>query len=210
VRAERTFQRFTRGQRWEHGLLLLAFSVLLLSGLPQKFRATAWSQHILATPERVELLRTIHHAAAILLILEVLYHLGRAAWLLRRRRLPGAMLPTWGDVREAVAMLRYLLFLTPERPRFGKFNFEQKFTYWFVFRIGHPDFLRPGPVVPLFFTRFAGRHCPGRQVRPQHRSDRAGGSVRLALYHARGAAEPEHVHRPALRRRNAPTAPAGA
>ena len=60
--------------------------MLLLTGLPQKFRATAWSQHILATPERLELVRTIHHIAAIVLTLEVLYHLGRAVWPARRRR----------------------------------------------------------------------------------------------------------------------------
>ena len=186
MRSERTFQRFTRGQRWEHGLLLVAFSVLLLSGLPQKFRTTAWSQHILATPERVELLRTIHHAAAILLILEVLYHLGRAAWLLRGRRLPGAMLPTWGDVREAVAMLRYLLFLTQEKPRFGKFNFEQKFTYWFLF-FGLGVLITSGLILwfPLFFTRFLpGGIIPAAKFAHSTEAIVAGGFVLLwHFYH---------------------------
>jgi formate dehydrogenase gamma subunit len=155
VRSERTFPRFTRGQRWEHGLLMLSFTVLLLTGLPQKFRASAWSQQVLATPERVELLRSIHHGAAVLLMLEALYHLGRAAWLLRRRRLPGDMLPTGQDLREAGAMLRYLLFLSRDRPRFGRFNFEQKFTYWFLF-LGLGILIVSGLILwfPLLFTRF--------------------------------------------------------
>ncbi len=155
VRTERTFQRFTRGQRWEHGLLLIALTTLLLTGLPQKYRAAAWSQHILATPERVELVRTIHRAAAVLLILEVVYHLGRAIWLMSRRRLPGAMLPVWQDVRDAAGMLRYLLFLSQTRPRFSKYNFEQKFTYWFLFfAIG--ILIVSGLILwfPLLFTRF--------------------------------------------------------
>lgn len=155
VHTERTYPRFTLGQRWEHGLLLIAFTALLLTGLPQKFRAAAWSQYILATPERVELLRTIHHTAAVLLMLEAVYHLGRAAWLMRQRRLPDAMLPTWQDVRDAASMLRYLLFLSRERPRFGKFNFEQKFTYWFLF-LGLGILIVSGLILwfPLFFTRF--------------------------------------------------------
>jgi cytochrome b subunit of formate dehydrogenase len=30
-------------------------------------------------------------------------------------------------------MLRYLLFLRKDKPSFGKYNFEQKVTYWFLF-----------------------------------------------------------------------------
>ncbi len=186
VRTERTFQRFTRGQRWEHALLLIAFTVLLLTGLPQKYRAATWSQHVLATPQRVELLRTIHHRAAVLLILEVAYHLGHAAWLLRRRRLPAAMLPTWQDVRDALAMLRYLLFLSERRPRFGKYNFEQKFTYWFLF-LGIGILIVSGLILwfPLFFTRFLpGAIIPAAKFAHSTEAIVAGGFVLLwHFYH---------------------------
>lgn len=133
VRVERTFQRFTIGQRWEHFLLLISGTVLLLTGLPQKYRAAAWSQQLLSTPERLNTIRQIHHIAAIVLTAVVIYHLGRAFYLLARRRLAGYMLPTLQDIRDAWQMLKYLLFLTKEKPAFGKYNFEQKFTYWFLF-----------------------------------------------------------------------------
>ena len=93
VRVERTFQRFTLGQRWEHAVLILCITVLLLTGLPQKYRDAGWSQWILSTPERVDLIQQIHHIAALVLTAEVLYHLGRAFYLISRRRLPGDMLP---------------------------------------------------------------------------------------------------------------------
>ena len=133
VHIERTFQRFTINQRWEHVLLLVSFSVLLLTGLPQKYRAAAWSQQVLSTPERLETIQQIHHLAAILLTAEVIYHLGRAIYLLIRRRLPGEMLPTWQDVLDAWQMLKYLLFISKKKPPFGKYNIEQKVTYWFLF-----------------------------------------------------------------------------
>lgn len=133
IRTERTFQRFTLSQRWEHIILLLSSSALLLTGLPQKFRTANWSQQILSTPERLELIRQIHHIAAVVLIIEVIYHLGRSIALLANRRLPGNMLPTWQDVRNAWQMIKYLLFLSSHKPEFGKYNFEQKFTYWFLF-----------------------------------------------------------------------------
>lgn len=133
VQIERTFQRFTLGQRWEHVLLLVSFSVLLLTGLPQKYRAAAWSQQILSTPERLKTIQQIHHIAAIFLTAEVIYHLGRVIYLLVRRRLPGNMLPTWQDVLDAWQMIKYLLFISKEKPTFGKYNIEQKVTYWFLF-----------------------------------------------------------------------------
>jgi len=135
VRLERTYQRFMLGQRWEHALLILSVTVLLLTGLPQKYRAAMWSQQILATPERLDLIRQIHHIAAIVLIIEVVYHLFHNLYLLFGRRLPEDIFPTWQDVRDAWQMFKYLLFLTKEKPAAGKYNFEQKFTYWFIFLI---------------------------------------------------------------------------
>jgi formate dehydrogenase gamma subunit len=130
---EKTFLRFTFGQRWEHAILLLSGLVLLLTGLPQKYRGFSLSQDLLSTPDRVELIRQIHHIAAIVLGLEILYHLIKIIVLLVRRKLPGDLLPTWQDVRDAGQMIQYLLFLRKDKPKFGKYNFEQKVTYWFVF-----------------------------------------------------------------------------
>jgi len=133
VQTLRFFQRFTRAQRWEHWLLFLSFTVLFLTGVVQKYRTEAWSQQILSTPDRLELVRNIHHLAALVLTLQVLYHLGRAIYLLSKRRMSPALFPTWQDVRDAGNMIKYLLFLTNKTPKFGKYNFEQKFTYWFLF-----------------------------------------------------------------------------
>jgi formate dehydrogenase gamma subunit len=133
IKEEKTFQRFKLGQRWEHLLLILSFTVLLLTGLPQKYREFSWSQDLLSTPERLALIQQIHHIAAILLAFEAIYHLGRVIYLLARRKLPGDLLPVWQDVRDAGQMLQYLLFLRKDKPKFGKYNFEQKVTYWFIF-----------------------------------------------------------------------------
>lgn len=137
VRNELTFPRFTLGQRWEHAVLILSSAVLFFTGLPQKYRTAEWSQQILTTPERLELIRQIHHIAAVILTLEVIYHLGRAIYLLIRRKLPGDIFPTLQDLRDGWQMVKYLFFLTDEKPAFEKYNFEQKFIYWgFFFGIG--------------------------------------------------------------------------
>ena len=117
VAQEKTFLRFALGQRWEHAILLLSVLVLLLTGLPQKYRQFSLSQDLLSTPERVNLIRQIHHIAAIILALEVAYHIVRIILLMARRKLPGDLLPVWQDVRDAGHMLQYLFFLRKFPPK---------------------------------------------------------------------------------------------
>jgi formate dehydrogenase gamma subunit len=133
ARQERTYLRFSVGQRWEHAILLLTGLVLLLTGLPQKYRDLSISQDLLSTPGQIFLIRQTHHVAAIVLSLLLMYHLGRILVLMSRRSLPGDLLPTGQDLRDAWHMLQYLLFMRQDKPKFGRYNFEQKVTYWFVF-----------------------------------------------------------------------------
>jgi formate dehydrogenase subunit gamma len=133
IRIIRTFPRFSLSQRWEHVVLLLSVSILFITGILQKYNTTLWSQQILSTPQRLENVQNIHRIAAILLILETVYHLGKALILIFRRKMSADMFPNGGDILNAWQMVKYLFFLTKEKPKFGKYNFEQKITYWFIF-----------------------------------------------------------------------------
>lgn len=110
IHAEHVFRRFSLSQRWEHLVLLLSFMILFLTGLPQKFRATSWSQYLLSTPDRVKAVQTIHHIAAVVLILEVLYHLGKAISLLVRRKLPGIFFPLERTLKMPGRWLNFFCF----------------------------------------------------------------------------------------------------
>jgi formate dehydrogenase gamma subunit len=133
IKLVRTFPRFSANQRWEHAVLLLCIAVLLATGLPQKYNTTTWSQAIISSPARLDTLQQIHHIAALLLTALVIYHLGAAIYAIARRRLSGDMLPTLQDLKDAWNMLLYLVYIKKQKPDFGKYNFEQKVTYWFLF-----------------------------------------------------------------------------
>jgi formate dehydrogenase gamma subunit len=133
VKLVRTFPRFTVSQRWEHMVFLLSIAILLMTGLPQKYNTTNWSQVIISSPERLNTIQQIHHITALVLTALILYHLGKAVYLIARRRLPGDMLPTFQDIKVAWNMLLYLIYIKKQKPAFGKYNFEQKVTYWFLF-----------------------------------------------------------------------------
>jgi formate dehydrogenase subunit gamma len=185
---EKTFQRFNLGQRWEHMILFLSGTVLLLTGLPQKYRELSWSQYLLSTPERLELIRQIHHIAAIVLVIEALYHIGRAIYLLSRRKLSAEMFPTMQDVRDAGQMIQYLLFMRKEKPKFGRYNFEQKVTYWFVF-FGFLLMIISGLVIwfPVFFTQFLpGGIIPAAKL--MHSTESIVAAIFIVIWHI------YHVH----------------
>lgn len=188
ISTERVFKRFRKNQRWEHWVLFISFSVLLLTGLPQKYRTTSWSQQILATPERVQMVQTIHHIAAIALILLVIYHLGNIIYLIARRKLPGDMLVNWQDVRGAVHMVLYLLFLRKYKPAYGKYSFEEKVTYWFIF-VGTGILVISGII--LWFPEIITRLLPGSVIpaaKLAHSTEAIVAGIFLLIWHV------YHVH----------------
>ena len=181
--AEPYYQRFTLGERWEHLLLIVSFTVLLLTGLPQKYRSASWSQTILSTPERVTLVRNIHHVAAAVLILETVYHLVVGIRLLVRRQLNPGMFIVRQDLRDARQMLKYLFFLGNKKPAFGKYNFEQKITYWFLF-IGIGILVVTGVMLwfPIFFTRFLpGDMIPAAKL--AHGTEAVAAGIFVLIWH---------------------------
>jgi formate dehydrogenase gamma subunit len=183
-----TFLRFTVGQRWEHAILMASIFVLLLTGLPQKYRELSISQDLLSTPERLELVQQIHHIAAIVLMLEAFYHVGRIIYLMIKRRLPGDLLPTWQDVRDAWQMIQYLLFLRKDKPKYRRYNFEQKVTYWFIF-FGVLLMGISGLIIwfPLEFTRFLpGGVVPASKL--MHSTEAVAIAIFIIIWHV------YHVH----------------
>jgi formate dehydrogenase subunit gamma len=123
--------RFVLSQRIEHILLMISFSMLCLTGLPQRYIGAGWAQGILGVFGGLQAARTIHHFFAIMLIAETLYHAIIIACELifaRPRRI--GMLPRWQDVRDGFASVGYLLGLRKDKPRYDRFDFKQKVEYW--------------------------------------------------------------------------------
>jgi formate dehydrogenase gamma subunit len=188
---EKTFARFAPGQRWEHAVLILSTFALLATGLPQKYRDMSWSQDLLSTPERLELIRQIHHIAAIILAFEAIYHIGRAIYLMTRRKMSAAMFPNMQDVSDAWNMLLYLVFLRKTKPAFGKYNFEQKVTYWFLF-FGFALMGISGFIIwfPVQFTQFLpGGVVPASKM--AHSTEAVVAGIFIVVWHL----YPVHIER---------------
>lgn len=187
VGIERLFPRFTTAQRWEHAILVISFTMLLLTGLPQKY-FESWGHLILTNPQTLLLFRQVHKIFAVILTLEAIYHVGRAIVLISRRMLPASIFPTVQDLRDAWQMTKYLLFISNTKPKYQKYNFEQKFTYWFLF-FGIGIMIGTGFVVwfPLLWTRwFPGGIIPAALL--AHSSEAIAAGIFIVIWHI------YHVH----------------
>jgi cytochrome b subunit of formate dehydrogenase len=164
------YLRFTWAQRVQHGLLILSFVALALTGLPQKYAATRWGEALIALLGDIEAVRVAHRAAAVLMMLLTIYHLADVAYGLFVRRGRLAMLPRYHDVLHFVQAVRYDLGRAPERPRMGRFTYEEKIEYWSLvwgtvlmivtgFMLWNPiatTRLLPGQVIPTALVAHGG------------------------------------------------------
>ncbi|HRJ41716.1 MAG: cytochrome b/b6 domain-containing protein [Caldilineaceae bacterium] len=126
------YPRFDTGQRIEHGLLVLSFTILSITGLPQKYPDTGWGEGMIWLMGGIELTRFIHHTAAIVLIVGSIYHLASVGYRLVVKRVQMSMMPGWKDVVDVVQTLGHNFGLIKEAPKMGRYTFGEKVEYWAV------------------------------------------------------------------------------
>ncbi len=128
--AARTYRRFAPSQRLEHVALVASFTVLALTGLPQKFAGAPISENLIALLGGIDQVRQIHRFAATLLMLGSIFHLVAVTHKVIVRRVRLTMLPGLKDAIDAFETLKYNLGFARHRPQMGRYTFEEKVEYW--------------------------------------------------------------------------------
>lgn len=153
--------RFSLRQRVEHLLVMILFTLLVITGLPQKFFQGAWAEAAIGALGGIQRVRWIHRWAGILYAALLVQHLMVVLWLVLSKRVQPSLVPTRQDARDAVAMLRYCLGLADAHPAFDRYDYRQKFEYWGVI-FGSVVMAVTGFV--LYFPIAATRWLPGEVV----------------------------------------------
>ncbi|MCB0117122.1 MAG: hypothetical protein R2856_35455 [Caldilineaceae bacterium] len=158
-----SYVRFGLSDRIEHLLLLTSFTVLGLTGVPQMFVGTTWGITLINLMGGIEFIRIVHRTAAVVLMLETIYHGGTVTYKVFVKRVRMTMLPGWKDVTDAFQSLMYNVGFSKDAPKMGRYNYGEKVEYWAViwgtlvmvvtgFMLWNPiattNFL-PGQVVPV-------------------------------------------------------------
>lgn len=125
-----SFIRFSLAQRIEHIVLVLSFTLLGLTGLPQKYPLSPISQGVITALGGIETVRVIHRVAATVFLLEAVYHLVVVGYKLFVRRERASMVPSIKDGKDALDAVKYNLGLSDHEPKMPRYNFTEKMEYW--------------------------------------------------------------------------------
>ena len=125
-----TYQRFPIARRIEHIVMILSFSLLGLTGLPQKFPTLGISIFIARFFGSVENLRLVHHIAATVMMLGIVWHILVAAYKIFVTKEPMSMLPVIKDAVDGIQVFLYNIGIGKKYPQMGRYNFEEKLEYW--------------------------------------------------------------------------------
>jgi cytochrome b subunit of formate dehydrogenase len=125
-----TIVRFSPWARLQHLAVILLFTVLLVTGLPQKWPYADVSGWLVDAMGGIFVVRWLHRAAGVAFAVLTAAHLTVAVAGVLTRRFAPTMLIDRKDFQDAYDNLRYYLGRRPEPPRFRRYDYRQKFEYW--------------------------------------------------------------------------------
>lgn len=124
------YRRFALPQRIEHIVQLVSFSVLALTGLPQKFAEMPFAVGMINLIGGIETVRIIHRWAAVILMVASIFHIATMGYKVFVTRSRLTMLPGPKDATDAIQALGYNLRIFKQPPKMGYFSFGEKAEYW--------------------------------------------------------------------------------
>ena len=127
--ADLSIVRMNFSQRMQHLTLAVSFIVLAVTGFALKF-PDSWVGKLMGSNEMFR--RWSHRIAGVVLLAVGAYHLFYIARNREGRKLVKDLLPGWKDVKDLVAAARYLLGLSPDKAKVGRFGYAEKMEYWAV------------------------------------------------------------------------------
>jgi formate dehydrogenase subunit gamma len=152
-------KRFDVHQRIQHYMLFISFIILGVTGLLRGFPewpTFQWFTTIFGGPE---VLRIVHDAAALVMVIDCIYHIFYIAYgIVFQRRLPMAMVPSLKDMKDMLHTFLWIFGQVKEEPQYERFQYGQKIDYWAIFW-GMPVMVITGTI--MMFTVFFSKFLPG-------------------------------------------------
>ena len=126
----RTIQRFTANELAQHWVLLVSLTVLAATGLGLFAAETRFGRTLIALEGGIEARGTLHRVFAVVLMVLAGWHFLYVVFTERGHRQLMEMRPRAADLRDAGALLAFLLGRRRALPEFGRYTPLQKLQYW--------------------------------------------------------------------------------
>ena len=127
------YRRFNVFHRWMHFLVIVSFTVLVFTGMPLKYKDTAWAQWFMDLFGGVTAAGIYHRLAA---IVTVVYWTAEMVFMVimvvrargKNLRGPGSMMFGKKDLEDLVGMFSWF-FGRGHKPQFDRYTYWEKFDY---------------------------------------------------------------------------------
>jgi formate dehydrogenase subunit gamma len=126
----REFQRFSNWQRFQHVAVMVLFTLLCVTGLPQKYFDSPWAAWLLGLVGGIDGARWLHRVSGLVFTGLMIAHIAHVASGLVRGNGSLAMMPHKQDITDAIITLRYYIGVSDEQAKFDRYDYKQKFEYW--------------------------------------------------------------------------------
>jgi formate dehydrogenase subunit gamma len=179
-KGKKYFFRSTVNQRIQHIILLTCVIVLVLTGMPLKFHDAAWAPYLYSLFGGIKVAPIIHKTFGCILLALFVYHLiylsyniyvRQIAPLRKKKELSVGklfkllvtqpLMPNGKDLKDIIQLIKYLLFLTDQKPQGDEFTWKNKFDYWAPFW-GIPVLGISGLI--MWNKEFATSYLPGEII----------------------------------------------
>lgn len=129
--AHRLYLRMTVHERLQHAVLVLSFTVLVITGFMLRYPEAWWVVAIRGLSDQAFEWRSLsHRIAGVVMVVAGVWHIAYLAFSPAGRKLCCDLLPRWRDVTDPIKVLRYNVGLAPTKPAFGRFSYIEKAEYW--------------------------------------------------------------------------------
>lgn len=161
IDSPKMYTRFGLSQRISHIIMLTSFTVLGITGLPQKFIDSPVSLFILRSLGGIEGTRWVHHIAAFVLMVVTVYHIIDLLYRIFVLRTPWSMMPWISDLQHVIQDIGYYLGMRKHRAFYGRYSYIEKAEYlalvWGTILMGITGFMMWNPIA-------TARFLPGQAI----------------------------------------------
>jgi formate dehydrogenase gamma subunit len=123
------FVRLNAHERWQHGIFLICFVILVVTGFTLRL-PDEWMRRIGASALTRDARSLLHRGAGLAMIGISIAHIYYLLFLRDGRAWLRDILPRLRDAKQMFQNIQYLLGLRSSPPRFGRFSYGQKAEYW--------------------------------------------------------------------------------
>ena len=125
------YLRMNVSERIQHITMAVSFILLVITGFMLRFPHTWWVSHIESlSSDAFEYRSLIHRIAAVLMVGVSLYHIFYVSFTQRGRQLIKDLFPKFTDLQDAIAVAKFNLGISNNKPKLDRFSYVEKAEYW--------------------------------------------------------------------------------